>query len=47
MTEKIRTFLQMISFREEFPESKYNKELERMAQHARDYLDRNNKDNNE
>ena len=36
-----------LSFREEFPESKYNKELERMAQHARDYLDRNNKDNNE
>ena len=35
-----------LSFREEFPESKYNKELERMAQHARDYLDRNNKDNN-
>ncbi len=36
-----------LSFREEFPESKYLKELERMAQHARDYLDRNNKDNNE
>lgn len=36
-----------LSFREEFPESKYLKELDRMAQHARDYLDRNNKDNNE
>ncbi len=43
-------YLQMLdsylSFREEFPESKHLKELERMAKHARDYLDRNNKDNN-
>ena len=36
-----------LSFKEEYPESKHIKELERMAQHARDYLDRNNKDNNE
>jgi len=35
-----------LSFKEEFPESKHLKELDRMAQHARDYLDRNNKDNN-
>lgn len=35
-----------LSFKEEFPGSKYIKELDRMAKHARDYLDRNNKDNN-
>lgn len=35
-----------LSFREEFPESEHSKEVERMAKHARDYLDRNNKDNN-
>ncbi len=35
-----------LSFKEEFPESKHIKELDRMAKHARDYLDRNNKDNN-
>ncbi len=35
-----------LSFKEEFPESKYIKELDRMAKHARDYLARNNKDNN-
>ncbi len=35
-----------LSFKEEFPESKHIREVERMAEHARDYLDRN-KDNNE
>lgn len=35
-----------LSFKEEFPESTHTRELDRMAQHARDYLDRNNKDNN-
>ena len=35
-----------LSFKEEFPESTHIRELDRMAQHARDYLDRNNKDNN-
>ncbi len=35
-----------LSFKEEFPESKHIKDVERMAEHARDYLDRN-KDNNE
>ncbi len=35
-----------LSFREEFPESTHMKELDRMAKHAHDYLDRNNKDNN-
>ena len=35
-----------LSFEEEFPESSHIRELDRMAQHARDYLDRNNKDNN-
>ncbi len=35
-----------LSFKEEFPESSHIRELDRMAQHARDYLDRNNKDNN-
>ena len=30
-----------LSFKEEFPESKHLKEIDRMAQHARDYLDRN------
>lgn len=36
-----------LSFKEEFPESSHIKEVERMAQHARDYLDRNKeKDNN-
>ena len=34
-----------LSFKEAYPESKHAKEVERMAQHARDYLDRNNKDN--
>ena len=29
-----------------FPESTHIKSLDRMAQQARDYLDRNNKDNN-
>ena len=33
-----------LSFKEEFPESKYTKEVDRMAKHARDYLDRNKKD---
>lgn len=35
-----------LSFKEEFPGSEHMKELDRMAQHARDFLDRNNKDNN-
>ena len=35
-----------LSFKEEFPESAHIKSLDRMAQQARDYLDRNNKDNN-
>ena len=35
-----------LSFKEEYPESKHIKEVDRMAKHARDYLDRNNKDNN-
>lgn len=35
-----------LSFKEAYPESAHTKEVERMAQHARDYLDRNNKDNN-
>ena len=35
-----------LSFKEEFPESKHIRELERMAKHAKDYLDRNKKDNN-
>lgn len=34
-----------LSFKEAYPESAHIKEAERMAQHARDYLDRNNKDN--
>ncbi len=42
-------YLQMLdsylSFKEEFPESTHTKELERMAKHAHDFLDRNNKDN--
>ena len=33
-----------LSFKEEFPESKYTKEVDRMAKHARDYPDRNKKD---
>ena len=36
-----------LSFKEEFPNSSHIKELDRMAQHARDYLDRNNKDDND
>lgn len=35
-----------LSFKEEFPESAHMKELDRMAAHAKDYLDRNNKENN-
>lgn len=35
-----------LSFKEEFPESTHTKEVDRMAQTARDYLARNNKDNN-
>lgn len=34
-----------LSFKEEFPNSSHLKELDRMAKHARDFLDRNNKDN--
>ena len=35
-----------LSFKEAYPESDRMKEAERMAKHARDYLDSNNKDNN-
>lgn len=35
-----------LTFKEEFPESKYVKRLDRLAEEARGYLDRNNKDNN-
>ena len=35
-----------LSFKEAFPESAHMKEVERMAKHARDYLDSNNKENN-
>lgn len=35
-----------LSFKEEFPESKHIKEVERMGQHARDFLAKNKKDNN-
>lgn len=34
-----------LTFKEEYPESAHMKELERMAKHARDYLDRNKKEN--
>ncbi|MDE5707837.1 MAG: outer membrane protein assembly factor BamD, partial [Alistipes sp.] len=34
-----------LSFKEAYPESSRMKEVERMAKHARNYLDRNNKDN--
>ena len=33
-----------LSFREEFPESKYMKKVEKMAAEARDYLDRTKSD---
>ena len=33
-----------VANKQEFPESKYTKEVDRMAKHARDYLDRNKKD---
>lgn len=43
-------YLQMLdsslSFREEYPESAHNKEVERMSKQARDFLARNNKENN-
>ncbi len=35
-----------LSFKEEFPESKHIKEVERMATHARDFLDKNKSGNN-
>ncbi len=35
-----------LSFREEFPESKHIKDVERWAKHAKDYLDKNNKESN-
>lgn len=34
-----------LSFKEEFPASSHIKALDRMAKHARDFLDRNNKEN--
>lgn len=36
-----------LSFKEEFPQSEHTKELDRMAKHARDFLDRNKKENNQ
>lgn len=46
-TDRYLTMLDSyLSFREEFPESAHMKELDRMAKHARDFLARNNKDNN-
>lgn len=35
-----------LSFKEEFPESSRIKELDRMAKHAKDFLDRNKKEDN-
>ena len=35
-----------LSFKEEFPESTHTRRLDRLAEEARNYLDRNNKDNN-
>ena len=35
-----------LSFKEEFPESTHIRRLDRLAEEARNYLDRNNKDNN-
>lgn len=35
-----------LSFKEEYPQSSRLKDADRMAKHARDFLDRNNKDNN-
>ncbi len=34
-----------LSFKEEFPQSEHIKSVEKMAKHAHDYLDKNNKDN--
>lgn len=34
-----------LSFKEEFPQSEHIKAVEKMADHAHDYLDKNNKDN--
>lgn len=46
-TDRYLTMLDSyLSFKEEFPQSSHIKEMERMAKHARDFLDRNNKDNN-
>ena len=46
-TDRYLTMLDSyLSFKEEFPESSHIKEIDRMAKNARDYLDRNNKDNN-
>lgn len=46
-TDRYLTMLDSyLSFKEEFPESKYTAQVDRMAAHARDYLARNNKDNN-
>ena len=36
-----------LSFKEEYPDSSHIKELDRMAKHARDYLDRNSKEDND
>ncbi|MEG1700985.1 MAG: outer membrane protein assembly factor BamD [Alistipes sp.] len=45
-TDRYLTMLDSyLSFKEEFPESIHIKEVDRMAKHAKDYLDRNNKDN--
>lgn len=44
-------FLSMLdsyySFIEEYPESEHRRELDRMAQRAKDYLDKNNKEKTE
>ena len=36
-----------LSFKEEFPSSSHIRELDRMAKHARDYLDRNSEENDD
>ncbi len=36
-----------LSFKEEYPDSSHIRELDRMAKHARDYLDRNSKEDND
>lgn len=46
-TDRYLTMLDSyLSFKDQFPESSRLKELDRMATHAKDYLDRNNKEKN-